>query len=811
MKWQYYLSFLIVLVSLQSGYSQLMDLHFQLIDETTENPISDAHVFISGSSKGTVSNPQGMCQLSISAQETQALIISHISYESLVIEFDRYPLLVNGDPVKMKPNGVDLSEIQFTAKRSNQWKKNLRKFRKALLGEGVAASKCKILNPEVLRFEEKDGNFSASAIDLLKIDNDYLGYEIQFLLEELSVKADGSKYYKGNGQFIEKEVVNEVRKKRRQQIYQNSLAHLLRSLLLSQDKTTLKEFGYEISIERYRNGKFTNLANPEPQELIETDSKANLYQLHFTNFLTVKHQNLFENATSSHRVAISSKEQRKFGSNSQMSTGGDEQFTISRLYKISPYLVFDLQGNIINKSDVREYDYWATQRLATTLPIDYMKFPDVDIQESVIKSTIDTLLVFKHLIGGDLQKAEESIDFLQNNWSDSYIAPLLDIVRLSGDWHQEKIRTLLKGNVPEMKPEYFEGIQWLWEKNPGYGNYYADFKAHLYRAIDPAFSRYFLERGQHSKIRMDEIVWGGVGQDGIPPLRSPKMINATQAQYLSDTDIVFGLVIDGEAHAYPKRILAWHEFFTDDIKGQSIAGVYCTLCGTVIIYNTTFNGVRHDLGTSGFLYRSNKLMYDQATQSLWSTIQGQPVVGPLVNQNIELSTLPVETTTWGEWIDRHPDTQVLSLDTGHDRNYDEGEAYKQYYANDALMFPVPTQDTRLSNKARVFIPRAKQYTEDPLAISIDYLKRKRIHQDQIGEQHVLIITESNGASRAYAIDNQEFKSYKQGVLLDKEKQLWEVSETALIGPQGQHLTRLPAHEVFWFAWINVFPTTRIVF
>ncbi|MEL6844667.1 MAG: DUF3179 domain-containing (seleno)protein, partial [Bacteroidota bacterium] len=119
-------------------------------------------------------------------------------------------------------------------------------------------------------------------------------------------------------------------------------------------------------------------------------------------------------------------------------------------------------------------------------------------------------------------------------------------------------------------------------------------------------------------------------------------------------------------------------------------------------------------------------------------------------------------------------------------------------------------DKRLANKARVFIPRPSHYKKDPLAVSVDYLKRKGLHQDQISEQHILIISEKNGASRAYAIEQPIFKSYKQGQLTDQNNQRWEVSEAALIGPNGQRFSRLPAHEVFWFAWVNVFPDTRIV-
>ena len=113
--------------------------------------------------------------------------------------------------------------------------------------------------------------------------------------------------------------------------------------------------------------------------------------------------------------------------------------------------------------------------------------------------------------------------------------------------------------------------------------------------------------------------WGGVKQDGIPPLRQPNMVSAAEADYLQNDNVVFGIAINGDARAYPKRILAWHEMFIDNIGGIDFAGVYCTLCGAVILYKTRHEGIEHKLGTSGFLYRSNKLMYDQDTQSLWNT------------------------------------------------------------------------------------------------------------------------------------------------------------------------------------------------
>lgn len=799
-----------VLGILVMGKAQPVDLQFHLIDVETKKPISDAHIFISDSSLGSTSDNNGYCELKVPARETQVLIITHLSYTPLILASEEYLDLVDGDTLKMHPNSVEFNEIVLSAKRGNLWKKKFKRFKKALLGIGKEAKQCQILNPEVLRFEEENGTLKASAVDLLNIQNDYLGYDINFWLEELLIEPDGSIFYKGNGQFIDKTTSDDMRiLKRRNKIYQHSLARLLKSLIHNPDKDALKEKGYELTFEKYNEGVFSPIFIPQdPGALVQPDTATGWYRLYFSEFLTVRHKGLSVSNDGGVALSVSNAEQQKFGTPRSQSLGTGQQEAVSRLYKIEPYLLFDQRGNIINKAAVRDYGHWAEQRLAATLPIDYKASPD---QVSNQPITIDTLLVFQQLIGPDHEKKTDALKFLQDNWTESYVPPLLDILGISRDpWQQRVIKTLLREQVPSINPNYYDGIQWLWEKSPNYGTYYADFKAYLFSAIDPAFYDYFYKRGQQTTIRLDEIVWGGVVQDGIPPLRSPKMMSSTEAGYLSDSDIVFGLVINGEARAYPKRILAWHEFFTDDIKEQSIAGVYCTLCGTVIIYDTEFNGVKHNLGTSGFLYRSNKLMYDKATQSLWSTFMGKPVVGPLVSQGIELPTLPVETTTWGEWRGRYPNTQVLSLDTGHKRNYDEGEAYKEYYATDNLMFPVPNLDNRLPNKARVFIPRPKNYAADPLAISVKYLTRKKLHQDKIGGQNILIITESSGASRTYAINDQQFKSYKRGRLLDTNGNEWEVSEEALTGLEGQQLSRLPAHEAFWFAWVNVFPDTRIV-
>ena len=310
---------------------------------------------------------------------------------------------------------------------------------------------------------------------------------------------------------------------------------------------------------------------------------------------------------------------------------------------------------------------------------------------------------FLTLVVGEEGDIVDAIDLIESNWEPSYLPMVLDVMRLiRNPAISATLLRLIETRTGESHG-YDLGV-WqraMWNAPEVRHPRYAAFKGALYGFLDPRFAAYFDEVGE-PLIRLDEIVWGGVRQDGIPPLRNPAMLHADDIGYLEDDHIVFGISVNGDARAYPKRILGWHEMFVDTVGGVPVAGVYCTLCGTVILYHTEHDGVNHALGTSGFLYRSNKLMYDQATQSLWSTMRGIPVVGPLVGTGIVLGRGSVVTTTWGEWRRRHPDTKVLSLDTGHTRNYDEGAAYREYFATDELMFQIPTVDTRLKNKHEVF-------------------------------------------------------------------------------------------------------------
>ena len=422
------------------------------------------------------------------------------------------------------------------------------------------------------------------------------------------------------------------------------------------------------------------------------------------------------------------------------------------------------------------------------------------------------LAVFVDALGDDETTALAALTRIGQRWHESSAALLIEMA------HHVPSRQVLGGVfalIEKASGRAFDGsldpwYQWLWSAERPVHPDLAHFKTLLYAPIDSRFAEYF-EGHPKAIIRLDEIRWGGVRRDGIPPLKNPAMIAARDANWLAGGDIVFGVVIDGDVRAYPKRILAWHEMFKDRIGSLELAGVYCTLCGALVLYDVTFKGVQHELGTSGFLYRSNKLMYDHATKSLWSTLTGAPVVGALVGQGIELQPLYVVTTTWQEWRQRHPGTQVLSLDTGHRRDYSEGAAYRDYFATDRLMFTVPTRDDRLPNKAEVLALRTAQAQGEALAVSADFLSAHPVYHGRIGSVRFVVLTDASGANRVYESEGVKFVSWDDAAAArDSGGGIWQVDEAALTSSAGQALKRLPAHRAFWFGWHAAYPGTRLV-
>ena len=358
---------------------------------------------------------------------------------------------------------------------------------------------------------------------------------------------------------------------------------------------------------------------------------------------------------------------------------------------------------------------------------------------------------------------------------------------------------------------YWDWVEWAGRAGeeirptPGYDRW----KVVLLSKIDPGYAD-MLYAGAPTRIRLEEVVPGGVRIEGIPSLDFPPMVAAAAATYLKDDEDVFGVELGGEVRAYPLRFLDWHEMLNDDIGGRSVSLSYCTLCGSGVLYDTGPTGAGRCFATSGLLYRSNKLMFDRETRTLWSNLYGEPVLGALASEpeTHRLTVLPMTRTTWQDWRRKHPSTTVVALTKElkkegrkHGFDYRPGKANA---ARRGVSFPVWKKSAALPPETEVYVLRLGGAVR---AYPLDRLPASGLVHDMVGGQPVLLIHDAEaGSVRVYRRD-ETFRRV-DGRLQSADGRVWEIHEDALVSGETR-LERLPGHFAFWFGWYAFFPQTEI--
>jgi hypothetical protein len=321
-------------------------------------------------------------------------------------------------------------------------------------------------------------------------------------------------------------------------------------------------------------------------------------------------------------------------------------------------------------------------------------------------------------------------------------------------------------------------IAWNLPAPPGY----REMKRDLYLLIEPRWAPFFDDAS--SAIDWRWVGWGGVfiddrpdataGQDCprgcIPALDRPAVTDAAGGAWHPDSDTVFGIVIGGEARAYPKNIMEVHEMVNDSLGGRSIAIPYCTLCLSAQAYFTDdVPGFKPLLRTSGLLSRSNKFMYDISTWSAVDTFTGKGISGPLHAAGVTLRQATVVTSSWGAWRAAHPKTTIVAKDGGIGRSYPRDPLG----GRDAKgpIFPVGHVDPRLAVHEVVLGVTGADGT--PVAFPRATARLALAAGEPVAMDGVTIRSDGDGL-RAFIGD----------------------AET-------------PSHEAFWFAWSQFRPGTRL--
>ncbi|MBI2451731.1 DUF3179 domain-containing protein [Candidatus Pacearchaeota archaeon] len=260
-----------------------------------------------------------------------------------------------------------------------------------------------------------------------------------------------------------------------------------------------------------------------------------------------------------------------------------------------------------------------------------------------------------------------------------------------------------------------------------------------------------------SKIGSGGPPKGGIGVDrGIPALaeKNIKFVSVEEAdEWIEDNELVLALNYKGVERVYPLQILVWHEIANDNVAGDPILITYCPLCGSGIAYERKIeiNGEKIEtrFGTSGKLYNSNLVMYDEETDTYWQQIDGKAIIGELTGQ--ELKEISIDTVVWRDWKSSHKNSEVLSQETGFSRQYGR-DPYGNYYEDSFLIFDVENRDDRIHPKTVVLgieiEGNYKAYRED------DLIKEKVI-EDEIDGVRIRIERGNDGIVKIENIETEE--------------------------------------------------------
>jgi len=226
------------------------------------------------------------------------------------------------------------------------------------------------------------------------------------------------------------------------------------------------------------------------------------------------------------------------------------------------------------------------------------------------------------------------------------------------------------------------------------------------------------------------------------------------------------------------------------------------------VFERIINDQEVEFGTSGKLYNSNLLMYDRLTESYWSQALGLAVKGDL--SGYKLNLIPFDVITWGDWKKLHPDTLVLTTDTGHIRSY-ATDPYGNYYTEPRIMFPVEHRDDRLYPKEIIV---GFNQDETFKAYKQNDIESQIVINDSIGTVPVMLVSLYSENSRAFerTIDGTVLDfEFIDGRIVDLQTNSeWNYDGLAISGEfDGKQLNRLTIKPGFWFEWVAFHPQTLV--
>lgn len=217
-------------------------------------------------------------------------------------------------------------------------------------------------------------------------------------------------------------------------------------------------------------------------------------------------------------------------------------------------------------------------------------------------------------------------------------------------------------------------------------------------------------------VPVHEVLSGGPPRDGIPSIDNPSFRPVSEVTDIPGREPVIWLDVEGDARAYPLRILTWHEIVNDTVGGVPAAVTYCPLCNASIVFDRRVDGKTLEFGTTGKLRNSDLIMYDRQTDSWWQQFSGASIAGSYLGTKLKL--LPSRVTSMAAFSKAHPDGRVLVPNNPRIRDYGRNP-YAGYDSSASPFLYRGDMPDNIPPMARVVVVRTG---EAPIIVSLEHVR-----------------------------------------------------------------------------------------
>ncbi|GAB3892623.1 hypothetical protein GCM10028803_05640 [Larkinella knui] len=269
--------------------------------------------------------------------------------------------------------------------------------------------------------------------------------------------------------------------------------------------------------------------------------------------------------------------------------------------------------------------------------------------------------------------------------------------------------------------------------------------------------------------------------------------------------VVLGLVVNGQARAYPIQFIGYHHQVRDTVGGEPVMITYCTVCRTGRVFRPLVENhpeVFRLVGMDHF----NALFEDKTTGSWWRQVSGEAIAGPLKGQY--LPGFQSEQMTLRAWTELHPETLVLQPDS----TFKEAYANMEPYEKGKTQRPLTRRDS-LAWKPKSWVVGVVQ-NKTARAYDWSQLQKQKITNDSLAGTPLLLMVAADSAT--FHVWNRkvngqilQFTADSTDTFRDRETgSVWNRHGICTEGLlKGKKLTRVPASQEYLHSWETFHPAT----